>query len=106
SLHIAVDFPADLRDTCHRAFSLWVCVPNNGRGLRMELTVRLEAVGAPDPAARRPGRRRQIRWESGGGQRASSGGHPRPVTESPAAGGGGGGAGAAAPDWAGGGCGG
>src|ERR1019366_1007832 len=44
----------------------------------MELTVRLEAVGAPDPAARRPGRRRQIRWESGGGQRASSGGHPRP----------------------------
>src|ERR1019366_3737531 len=45
----------------------------------MELTVRLEAVGAPDPAARRPGRRRQIRWESGGGQRASSGGHPRPL---------------------------
>src|ERR1019366_9968270 len=72
----------------------------------MELTVRLEAVGAPDPAARRPGRRRQIRWDSGGGQRASAGGQPRPVTESPAAGGGGGGAGAAAPDGAGGGCGG
>src|ERR1019366_7280214 len=55
----------------------------------MELTVRLEAVSAPDPAARRPGRRRQIRWESGGGQRAGAGG-----------------AGAAAPDGAGGGCGG